>query len=118
MQINSIKNYGINSKNNKLNSTPTQAPAPKAPQVAFKGLEEPKNDGSNSMRNLIYGLMLLGATAATTPALTSCDDGSAYAYAHVDINMSGLDSLIDSCHCHPDTIREWYYGFTPDRPCH
>ena len=116
MQIYSIKNYGITSKNNKLNSTPTQAPAPKAPQVAFKGLEEHENNGSNSMRNLIYGLMLLGATAATTPALTSCDDGSAYAYAHVDINMSGLDSLIDSCHCHPDTIREWYYGFNRPQP--
>lgn len=115
MQIYSIQNYGINTKS-KLNSNPTQAPTPEKTQVAFQGIKESKDDGSNSMRNLIYGLMMLGAVTAGTPALTSCDDGDAYANAYAKVEMSGLDSLIHCCHCHPDTIREWYYGFNRPIP--
>lgn len=109
MQINSIHNYGISS-NNRLNNKIVNKQNPNMQQVAFGNSEEDGTKGSNAMRNLIYGLMMLGA-AAGTPVLTSCDDGHAEAWAKVEINMTPLDSLKQDCNCSPDTIEKWYYGF-------
>jgi len=112
MQVNSVKNYGITStlnKNVSANTISKQNPQ----QVAFCADESKNNNGSNAMRNLIYGLMMLGATAGSA-TLTSCDDGSADAYAYASVTVTGnttLDSLICNCHCKPDTIIKWYYAF-------
>lgn len=120
MQVNSVKNYGITSNIKKNVNTNSIAQQQNSQQVAF-GTNEPKgNDGSNAMRNLIYGLMMLGATAGGTSALTSCDDGHAEAYAHAEVIVKGdttstgnpsLDTLICNCNCKPDTIIKWYYAF-------
>lgn len=113
MQVNSVKSYDVTSNNriSNTNSVPKQNPQ----QVAFSGDDRKSpNDGSKAMRNLIYGLMMLGATAGGSQALTSCDDGYAEAYARAEVTVTGnvsLDSLLNHCHCHPDTIIKWYYAY-------
>lgn len=118
MQINSVKNYSMTSGVSK--NLATDSAAKLNPQkVAFCGNEENSNNGGKAMRNLIYGLMMLGATAGGSTALTSCDDGDAYAYARAEVTVTGnstLDSLICNCHCKPDTIIKWYYAFQRPQP--
>lgn len=117
MQVNSIKNYNVT--NTSLNTNP--AAKQNKQSVVFCGEEKnADNNGGKAMRNLIYGLMMLGATAGGSSALTSCDDGYAEAYASASVSVvtgiPSLDSLICHCHCHPDTIIKWYYAFQKPIP--
>lgn len=118
MQVQSIQNYstGFNNKLISKSNSPVQQTSA-ANQVAFGRYEEPEGiKGSNGYKNLIYGLMMLGAIGSGSAALQSCDDGDAYAYAHVSITMTPLDSLCCQCHCSRDTIVKWYYGFNRPIP--
>ena len=115
MQINSVKNYNL-TPNSVKKYTANNVEQQKQPQVAFCANEDNKNNGAKAMRNLIYGLMMLGATIGGTPALTSCDDGYAYAEADANVSITPLDSLIDSCHCKRDTIIKWYCSYQKPIP--
>lgn len=75
--INSISNLNFKGKTNNHKNKKIQNNYPQQTSPASK-------DSAKALRNMMYGLMLLGATAGSAPMITSCEDSFSEATAHAE----------------------------------
>ena len=95
MDVKAINSVNFTSRSNKKSYS--QKPENIMPQHNTLG----STDYAKSMRNLILGLMALGATTT----MTSCDDAEAFASASASASASATAIVVGGGnHCHHDTI--------------